>query len=341
MDATPTPLRTIPLSDNTQHLIRAVVLAHKTGGDTGIRSDGALFERVVRAKRDAGGPAILGAVRAPITDEDDANWDCTIVGSGNNAVVQVTGRELEAIAWHLLECQVGSWRTDPSDTNDYRQNLVVYWKLEEASGTRYDSTPGARNLTEHATDGHGVGQRAGRNKGSAAYFDGDEGHPNYLSIVDSLPLQLGNDADWYWCAWVYCISSIPLYSIVLAKRGLTEVEYQLHVTGAGDLTVLMGVPPTGLSQVTAMKPGLAADAWHFVEFWHDSATHILYVDFDRRGVPGFFSTASAGLKSTNPLYVGYDVAGNLHQGLVDELALYSSIPPDVIRDGLYGGIRPY
>ena len=125
----------------------------------------------------------------------------------------------------------------------------------------------------------------------------------------------------------------------MAKRDSSDLEYQFHVTSGGVLTGHMG-PISSL--VTVSKSGFTADSWHFVEFWHDSSSHTLFIDFDRSGSPGTASTASAGLKSTKPVVIGQDNAfGNYHYGFVDELGLYSYIPPDVIRDGLYGGITPY
>jgi hypothetical protein len=344
--ATATALRTIPLADNFHYVIEATVLAHRTGGTAGATGASAYFARAVRAKRVSGGTASLGVVQEPVTDKDDATWNCTLVGSGNNVVVQVTGQANENITWLLLKCQLGSWRE--ATTNEYQDKLVAYWKLdEEAGATRVDSVLG-RNLM-HFGSVTPVGQVFGRYRSFAAQFNKDPANPNYLSYspFPSTDLQLDNDTDWYWCGWVLCTGPMPSDKpnyVVLAKRDGSDLEYQFHVSrtsdAVGDLKGHLG-PQSAM--VTVTKPGFTADAWHFVEFWHDATSHTLFIDFDRSGSPGTASTLSAGLKGTRPLNVGLDdlPVPNYHRGLVDDLGLYSYIPPDAIRDGLFGGITPY
>jgi hypothetical protein len=283
--------------------------------------------------------AVLGTVAAPVTDEDDANWDCTLIGSGNNVVVRVTGRDNEDITWHLLRCDVGSWRLAAAASNEYQDNLVAYWKLEEAPGTTRVDSAGGRHLTDY----NAVGRTGGKFAGSAASFD--PAYRQYLSVASDSALQLDNATDWYWCAWVFCQKPIPAYSVILAKRYYSTTEYQLFVASDGTLAGILGAAG---SLVTAAKPGLTEENWHFVEFWHVAAAKLLFVDYDRSGAPGTVSTATAGLKSTNPLFIGQDNYSypdinysNFFKGYIDEIGLYSYVPPDAIRDGLYSGISPF
>jgi hypothetical protein len=165
-------------------------------------------------------------------------------------------------------------------------------------------------------------------------------------------LELGIDTDWYWCGWVYCTAPMPSdkpYSVVLAKRVGNTLEYQVHIertdNNQGVLTGNMGpIGPQGTPLAVVTKPGFTADAWHFVEFWHDKTSRTLSIDFDRSGTPGTGSTGTAGLKGTSPLFLGHDnytPAPSYHRGLIDNLGLYSPVPPEAIRDGLFGGITPY
>jgi hypothetical protein len=135
----------------------------------------------------------------------------------------------------------------------------------------------------------------------------------------------------------------------------------VYVANGGGLHTVSRIPPGGGAALPAKKRGhssylemmnvpfspvqigIIVETWHFVEFWHVAASHTVYLDIDRSGAPNAAATASFGLKGTRPFFVGQDNAAlpNYHKGLVDDLGLYSPIPPDAIRDGLYGGIKPY
>ncbi len=97
-NATPTTIETIALSDNTTYNIIASVT-----GDVNAGANSAGYVRMATVKRTGGGGATLvGTVSTPHTGEDDGAWDCTIVVSGNNALVQVTGAGGTTIDWDCV-----------------------------------------------------------------------------------------------------------------------------------------------------------------------------------------------------------------------------------------------
>src|SRR5215217_5866024 len=74
-----------------------------------------------------------------------------------------------------------------------QNNLVGYWTLGEASGTRNDSIG-----SNHLTSNNGVGQTTGK-QGSAASFV--RASSQYLSITDNAALSTG-DIDFAVGVWV-------------------------------------------------------------------------------------------------------------------------------------------
>lgn len=94
-DATPTTLISLALDDNTVYLVEGYVVARRTDA-----ADRAGYYRNVVAYREAAGAATLqGTVDTSFTRESDATWDSTIIVSGNNLILQVTGRAGRTIDW--------------------------------------------------------------------------------------------------------------------------------------------------------------------------------------------------------------------------------------------------
>src|SRR5687768_7946971 len=73
------------------------------------------------------------------------------------------------------------------------EDLIAYWNLDEASGTRTDS-----HGTNHLTDNNTVGSAAGL-RGTAADFERDD--TESLTIADNTGLSAG-DVEITFAAWV-------------------------------------------------------------------------------------------------------------------------------------------
>ena len=96
-DATPTDALTFTLADLTAYHFRAVVSARRT--DVAGRG---FFERVQRAYREGGGVVLFGDQHAPVPDAaSNGAWAVSLVVSGNNLVVRVTGAAGETVNWRV------------------------------------------------------------------------------------------------------------------------------------------------------------------------------------------------------------------------------------------------
>ncbi len=94
-DATVTTIATIPITDDSVNLLEAHCVARRTDVD-----EAAIYIRKVAVfRRAAGAATLLGAEDNTLTREDDNQWDFNIVVSGNNALLQVTGRAARNIDW--------------------------------------------------------------------------------------------------------------------------------------------------------------------------------------------------------------------------------------------------
>lgn len=98
-DATPTTLQTIPIVASTTYIIEATVVAKRTGGAAGTADDGAAYYLRAAYTTKAGVVTKIGADMNSTEREDVAAYNCALVISGTNVIVQVTGVASTNIDW--------------------------------------------------------------------------------------------------------------------------------------------------------------------------------------------------------------------------------------------------
>ncbi len=97
---TPKTIATIPIPEKSTLLIEARVVLVEITTTNGPAVAGAAY--VIRAayRNNGGTVALIGSVVAEYTAEDDAAWDATLVISGTNVIVQITGAGTDKLTWH-------------------------------------------------------------------------------------------------------------------------------------------------------------------------------------------------------------------------------------------------
>lgn len=105
--ATPATLHTVAIAANYTYVIRADVIARRTGGASGTADDGAAYTLRSAYTTKAGVVTLLGTAMEAIAREDVAGWDAALVISGTNVLVQVTGAATTNITWHAT---IRIWR---------------------------------------------------------------------------------------------------------------------------------------------------------------------------------------------------------------------------------------
>ena len=89
-NATVTTIATLPIASNTIQLIEVKCIGIRTGGTAGVAMDSCSYLRSVRAKNIAGTCNLLN-LQSDYTSEDMASFNCSLVISGTDVLVQVTG----------------------------------------------------------------------------------------------------------------------------------------------------------------------------------------------------------------------------------------------------------
>jgi len=123
----------------------------------------------------------------------------------------------------------------PNATN-LTNNLIAYWKLNEASGTRFDSYGG-----NHLTDFGGVGQTGGIKNQAANFILGNS---SFLLINNTATLATG-DIDFSISTWIYLNSTARTLEVpIVSKRDYSQpyggvdssVVLMLHMNGSDGST---------------------------------------------------------------------------------------------------------
>jgi len=156
-------------------------------------------------------------------------------------------------------------------------NLVAYWTLDEANGTRADDV-GANDLA----DTGGVEQDTGK-IGQAASFPSAT---KYLSIADNADLSTG-DVGFTVAGWAYPTNLSGAQAKMIASKWNATEEYTLYLTNGGSTG--NAVFHYGSSAVTGATVSL--DAWYFVVGWYDPGLDRVYVQVNNGTIADVATTA--------------------------------------------------
>lgn len=95
-----TTIGSVTLPEDSVCIVEAIVAARRTGGSAGTTGDSAGYIRKGVFKRvGTGNAAIVGAVTADHTGENQSGWDTVLAVSGTSVEARVTGAANNDISW--------------------------------------------------------------------------------------------------------------------------------------------------------------------------------------------------------------------------------------------------
>lgn len=200
--------------------------------------------------------------------------------------------------------------------------LVAYWKLDETSGTRFDSAG-----TNHLTDNGSVGSTIGK-QGNAASFSGS----NLLRITSNPVVQL-NSGSYSIACWFRPGSDVSAFQNVLAKAGsgFPTLEYNLSIL-SGNIRFVVG--DGGGSLAWLVQRPIVANTWYFAAATFDGTTASLSLN---AGTPATQTLAAVPYVGTADFRIGArddGVSPAYFTGDVDEVGLWDR----VLTDGTGGDV---
>jgi len=226
-------------------------------------------------------------------------------------------------------------------------NLISYWKLDEASGNALDA-----HSTNELTDQNTVGSATGKINNAR---DFENGANEYFSRASNAALQTGN-IDFTFTGWINVESFPAVASFITAKREFlggggdlnSNVEHNVAlVTSAGNTFLAFGTGNgVGLFDAITSITALSLGTWYFFCAWHDATLGKIYIQVNA-GTPDEFT------RLTVPATTAYDFQINMrndggggnfgYDGLIDEVGFWKRVLTSDERTDLYnaGNGRDY
>lgn len=206
-------------------------------------------------------------------------------------------------------------------------NLISYWKLDEASGTRNDSFG-----SNHLTDNNSLLSTTGKigNSGNFVLLS-----TQYLSHASNSDLQMG-DIDFTFSAWIY-LNSTPLNAAVIVKDSGSPLafDYLIRVDN-GTLNFILSSDGT-VGTLTVLEGGpLSTGQWYFICAWYDSTLDTMYVQINN-ATPTSKPQTGGGFAGA-PLFTigaGYSGTSEFFNGRIDEVGVWKRTLTDSERLALY------
>lgn len=210
-------------------------------------------------------------------------------------------------------------------------NLVSYWKLDEASGTRND-THGSNHLTDNNT----VTSTSGKINNAAQFANGNS---EYLSCTSNSDLQTG-DIDFTFTAWIQPQTSFPTGGEIIVGKDVdtpsSSRDYTIDIRDTA--AIRFYINGGGTSIVTG--PTLSLSTWYFVVAWHDAAANTVNLQVDNGTVNSSSTggevpqTSGAEFRIGARAYAGFEGYFN---GLIDEVGFWKRTLTTQERSDLYNG----
>lgn len=197
-------------------------------------------------------------------------------------------------------------------------DLISYWKLDEASGTRADS-----HGTNHLADNNTVASAVGKVYGTAADFE-DANSESLSCAVGGL--QTGN-ADYTVGAWVK-LESKPTEATVYTNQYPGAILRYRSSSDRFEFFFGAGVQ----AQATSFgSPSLGV--WYFVVGWYDAAADRIRIQVNDGTVNETTETTGAAGGAT--VQIGARNTANFFDGLIGPVAVWGRVLTSQERTDLY------
>ena len=208
-------------------------------------------------------------------------------------------------------------------------NLISYWKLDEASGTRVDSH-GTNDLTDNNT----VTQSAGK-LGNAAQFVA--ANSEYLNRADNASLSMGAGVRMTLTAWVYAdsLTGVDTHEIIGKRNAIDSLEYSLR-TDESDLFSFFVTSDGTVGTITLVTAeALSTATWYFVVAWYDGTNINLQVNNGTIHSTAFSADIFDGTSEFDIGAVASLLPGWSWDGRIDSVGLWKRVLTADERAALY------
>lgn len=211
-------------------------------------------------------------------------------------------------------------------------NLISYWKMDEASGTRADAHS-TNDLTANGVGGIGATTGVINN---AADFELDD--TDFLTKTSNAALQTGN-IDFTIQVWVKAESK-PTSMQIMGKWASGQKEYTLfYISGSDRFEFFVSSDGSAQTSVAANNLGSPSTAtWYCIHAWHDATNDQIgiAVNAGTADTSAYSSGVTAG--TANLTFSQNDDGNNSYwDGPMDEAGFWKRVLTSQERTDLYNG----
>lgn len=250
---------------------------------------------------------------------------------------------MRRLVWVLLlslACSpvwAAGFATDSGCTLD--DNLIWYFQMEEASGTRLDQTTSCGGGGCDLTDNNTVTQAVGL-IGNAASFD--DATSESLSRADEADLSLGADTDMCVAGWLRKSAETGVQTAVSkGSPGGTNGEYTLDYSLGADTFRFQVKGAVGTNTVATWSATTLNDTWYFVIGCHNSTDDVISIQVDNGTIVTAAHTDGT-RDTTRDFVIGARMDGGAYEtfwaGRLDEMAFWKNETLSTTeRSDLYNG----
>jgi len=205
-------------------------------------------------------------------------------------------------------------------------NLISYWKLDEASGNALD-VHGSNELTQNGTVGSATGKVSNAR---------DFSENNYFTRADNASLSTG-DIDFSLAAWIKFDALAGGDMTVFTKDSGPAAEYYLQLEGSTNRFKWYVYGATGYGSATSVQAdtfgNVSTGVWYHVVCWHDSVGNQIGISVNRSTDTA--SHSAGGIDGGDTFHLGADPYAQEVDGLIDEVGFWKKVLTANEREDLY------
>jgi hypothetical protein len=209
--------------------------------------------------------------------------------------------------------------------NSLRRGLLAYWKLEEASGNRVDSSDNGHTLVPATALNRVAGVQ-----GFGVEFPG--GTNEWMDAANPSGLKASGGESFFISLWFMSNSEGDDHMILYYGTDTAVHEYKI-LKSDGYVVVQFSVADDGA--FVALEPVPMDGTWHLIQGWYDAGSHLVGASLDN-GTPVTAALASITAVPGSTFRLGDSVPEN--QGpfiYVDEVGIWNRMLTSGERAALY------
>ncbi len=202
-------------------------------------------------------------------------------------------------------------------TSSLNAGLLAYWKMDEASGNRMDSSGSVQTLTDNNTVASTTGKI-----GSAIVIA--SGVAEFLSRLDSATLSIGTTASFTFDGWVFPTSVAENFNILAKGSDISSGSFEYRIYHPTATSIRFRVSNgTTTAETTSATGSCPLNTWTYFRATLDKSLSIIELELNNNGTLLQAAMASNGCwDSTTTFYVGNLNNSSGYAGRIDEVGFW-------------------